>query len=239
MMILIQVRQGLCLNEFLGKNKMKKKKIFVGASILSTDFFDIKNTFKKINSSDLDFLHLDVMDGVFVPNISFGPHFIKCLKMRCKKIFDVHLMVKNPLPYIGDFVGAGADIIMVHCEAKNTMKSLRLIKKYNRKCGVVINPDTSYKKIKKFLDIVDYIMVMTVYPGFGGQKFLDNQLEKIQKISSYIQKSGRKILLQVDGGVNFDNAKKLVGLGVDSLVVGSFLFNQKNFSKTVLEFKKI
>lgn len=239
MMIQIQVKHVLCLNEYLGKIKMKKKKVFIGASILSTDFFDIQKTVKKINSSDLDFLHLDVMDGVFVPNISFGPHFIKCLKNKCQKIFDVHLMVKNPLPYIGVFAEAGADIIMVHCEAKNAMKSLRLIKEAKLKCGIVINPDTSYKKIKKYMDIVDYIMVMTVYPGFGGQKFLDNQLDKIKKISLLIKNSGRKILLQVDGGVNFDNAEKLVQSGVNSLVVGSFLFNQKKFNETVLEFKKL
>ncbi len=216
---------------------MKKNKIFVGASILSTDFFDIKNTMKKINNSDIDFVHLDIMDGVLVPNISFGPQFVKSLRKESSKIFDVHLMIKNPLPYIQSFVDAGADIIMVHCESKNVKKSLLLIKKLGKKAGIVIDVGTSETKVKQYLGLVDYVMVMTVKAGFGGQKFIDAQCEKIKKICSFIKNN--KILLEVDGGINFETAKKCIDVGANCLVVGSFLFNQKKFNETVFRLKEI
>ena len=227
----------LCLEESLGKSKMRNKKVLVGASILSEDFFDIQKTIKKLNSSDVDFIHLDVMDGVFVPNISFGPAFIKNIRPYTKKFFDVHLMVKNPLPYIERFVEAGADAISVHIEAKNVMKSIKLIKSFGKKCCIVVNPKTDAKKVKKFLDFVDAVMVMTVEPGFGGQKFMENQLVKISKISNLIKKSGRKISLEVDGGINFETGKLAVQNGVNILVVGSFLKKQKKFNETILKFK--
>ncbi|MBR1544557.1 MAG: ribulose-phosphate 3-epimerase [Alphaproteobacteria bacterium] len=216
---------------------MKKSKILVGASILSEDFFDIQKTLKKINSSDLDFIHLDVMDGVFVPNISFGPAFVKNLKCHSEKFFDVHLMISNPLNYIQRFVEAGADAISVHVEAKKTLASIKQIKSFGKKCGIVLNPKTPAKKIKKYLKFIDFVMVMTVEPGFGGQKFMENQLGKISQIFEMIKRTGRKIYLQVDGGVNFDTAKLAINNGVNSLVVGSFLFKQKNFNDTVLKFR--
>ncbi|MCR5506516.1 MAG: ribulose-phosphate 3-epimerase [bacterium] len=216
---------------------MKKNKVLVGASILSEDFFDIQKTLKKINSSDLDFVHLDVMDGVFVPNISFGPAFVKNIRPYSKKFFDVHLMLSDPIKYVEKFVEAGADAISVHVEAKKALQSIKLIKSFGVKCGIVLNPKTSAKKIKKYLKIVDYVMVMTVEPGFGGQKFMEKQLGKISKISDMIKKSGRKILLSVDGGINLDTAKLSVKNGVNVLVCGSFLFKQKNFNDTVKKLK--
>ncbi len=236
-MIRTQVKHMLCLNVYLGKNKMKKYS--VGISILSSDFFDLQNTFAKIEKSDLDFVHLDVMDGVFVSNISFGPHFIKCLRPHSKKIFDVHLMVKNPLPYIDAFIQSGADVITVHVEAKNTLKSLKKIKQSGLKCGVVINPETSVKKVKKYLKIVDVVMVMTVAPGFGGQKFMPLQLEKVFEISKMIKSLKRKIDLQVDGGINLETGKSALKSGANKLVVGKFLFNQSDFKKTVSKLKKL
>ena len=238
-MIRIQVKPMLCLGEFLGKSKMKKKENIVGVSILSSDFFDIKNTMKKINFSDVDFVHLDVMDGVFVPNISFGPHFISSVRLHSKKVFDVHLMVKNPYPYICDFVNCGADIVTVHIEAKNAMKSLKLLKNLNKKCGIVINPETSYKKVRRFLGIVDVVMVMTVHPGFGGQKFMEDQLLKISNIATMIKKCGRDILLEVDGGINDKTLKMAKKSGANAFVVGSYLFNQPDFAVAVSNLKKV
>ena len=232
-MIRILRKHVPCSKEFLGKSKMKRRKVLIGASILSTDFMDIINTIKKINESDLDFIHFDIMDGVFVPNISYGPHFVECVRKHSSKIFDVHLMIKNPLPYIKNFVDVGADIITIHCESDNVLKSLKLIKKLNVKSGIVLNPKTSFKKIKKYLPFVDVVMVMTVEPGFGGQKFMDNQITKIEKISSLISEQNKKILLEVDGGINFDTAKKVIDVGANVLVVGSFLFSQKNIKDTI------
>lgn len=216
---------------------MKKNTVLVGASILSEDFFDIQKTLKKVNSSDLDFVHLDVMDGVFVPNISFGPAFVKNIRPYSDKFFDVHLMVKNPLPYIERFVQAGADLISVHAEAKNSRKCLNLIKQSGVKCGIVVNPKTKAGAVKKYLSVVDCVMVMTVEPGFGGQKFMEDQLSKISKISDMIKKSGCQIRLEVDGGVNFDTEKLALKSGADTFVVGSFLFKQKNFNATVKKLK--
>ena len=238
-MVRIHLKQGLYLGEFLGKNKMKKNKVIVGASILSEDFFQIGRVVKKINSSKLDFVHLDIMDGVFVPNISFGPYFVKCLRPHTKKKFDVHLMVKNPLPYIDAFVKSGADVITVHVEAKNTLKSLKKIKENGVKCGVAVNPKTSASRVKRYLGLVDVVMVMTVEPGFGGQDFMFNQLSKISKISEMIRKTDRKISLEVDGGVALETGKLAVENGANKLVVGSFLFGQKKFKETVDKLKLI
>ena len=215
------------------------KKYLVGVSILSSDFFNLQKTFAKIEKSDIDFVHLDVMDGVFVPNISFGPHFIKCLRPHTKKEFDVHLMVKNPLPYIDTFIKSGADVITVHLESKNTLKCLKQIKKSGVKCGVVLNPKTSVNKVKKYLPFVDVVMVMTVKPGFGGQKFMEKQLSKISKIAEMIKKLKRKIDLEVDGGINFDMGKLALKNGANKLVVGKFLFSQPDFKKAVAKFKKL
>ncbi len=218
---------------------MAKNNISISASITSTKYFDIKNTIDVINKSLVDRIHFDVMDGVFVPNITYGPDFISSIRNFSKKFFDVHLMLYNPYPYIENFVNAGADLISVHVEAKNTFKSIKLIKSLGKKAGVVINPDTNVKKVLPYLDFVDEVLVMSVNPGFGGQKFIPKVIDKIQKLIDSIKKYNHKILIQVDGGINFDNAKILIDMGVDSLVVGSFLFNQTNFNQAVLTFKNL
>ena len=173
-----------------------KKNILISASLTSTDYFDIEKTIALVNSSSVDRIHFDVMDGVFVPNITYGPDFISSIKSHTKKFFDVHLMIINHLSYIERFVDAGADLISVHIEAKNTMKSIKLIKSFGVKAGIVINPKTSYKKVLKYLDFVDEVMVMSVEPGFGGQKFIVDVVPKIQKISQIIKSKGKKILIK-------------------------------------------
>ena len=215
------------------------KNVLISASITTTDFFNIQKTIDVINKSAVDRIHFDVMDGVFVPNITYGPDFISSIKPYSQKVFDVHLMIANPLPYIERFVKAGADVIGVHVEAKNVKKSLQLIKSFGLKSQIVIKPKTSYKRILKYLDFVDEVMVMSVEPGFGGQSFLYDVVGKMEKISSEIKKKNKNILLQVDGGINFDTAKLSIENGVKSLVVGSFLFKQKNFNQTVVKLKSL
>lgn len=227
------------LGGFLGRVNMKKGKKLLSVSITSTSYFDIQRTVEIINASDADRIHFDVMDGVFVPNITYGADFISSVRPYSKKFFDVHLMIINPLPYIKSFYVAGSDLISVHIEAKNCLKSVKLIKSLGIRAGVVINPKTSYKKILQYLDIVDEILVMSVEPGFGGQKFIEAVAEKVLKISSLIKKSGKNILLQVDGGINFVTAKKVFENGADSVVVGSFLFKQRDFNSTVLKIKDL
>ena len=238
MILMMGLKIGRYSEGYLGNN-MKKSIKFLSASITTTSYFDIKRTVDIINKSDADRIHFDVMDGVFVPNITYGADFISSIKPYSKKFFDVHLMIVNPLPYIHNFVSAGADLISVHVEAKNCMKSLKLIKSFGIKVGVVINPKTSYKKIMKYLNIVDEIMVMSVEPGFGGQKFIEDSVLKVANVSDMIKKSGRNILLQVDGGINFDTAKYVFENGANSVVVGSFLFKQKNFNDAVLKIKNL
>ncbi|MBD5398152.1 ribulose-phosphate 3-epimerase [bacterium] len=218
---------------------MKKNKKLLSVSITSTSYFDIKKTIDIINKSDADRIHFDVMDGVFVPNITYGMDFISSVKPYSQKFFDVHLMIINPLPYIKSFFVSGSDLISVHIEAKNCLKSLKLIKSLGIKSGVVINPKTSYKKILKYLDFVDEILVMSVEPGFGGQKFIEKVADKVLKISSLVKKKGKNILVQVDGGINFETAKKVFENGANSVVVGSFLFKQKDFNDTVFKIKNM
>lgn len=218
---------------------MKKNKKLLSVSITSTSYFDIKKTIDIINKSDADRIHFDVMDGVFVPNITYGMDFISSVKPYSQKFFDVHLMIINPLPYIKSFFASGSDLISVHIEAKNCLKSLKLIKSLGIKSGVVINPKTSYKKILKYLDFVDEILVMSVEPGFGGQKFIEKVADKVLKISSLVKKKGKNILVQVDGGINFETAKKVFENGANSVVVGSFLFKQKDFNDTVFKIKNM
>lgn len=220
----------------LCKPKLKNN---LSVSITTSDYFDIKNTVAFVSSGGVDSLHFDVMDGVFVPNITYGPDFIASIRGHVKLFFDVHLMILNPLPYIKNFVEAGADMIKVHCEAENCMKSLKLIKSYGVKCGGVINPKTSVSRLKKLLDLVDEITVMSVEPGFGGQTFIEDTFTKLVKISDMIKKSGKKITIQVDGGIDFDIAKALTLYGVRNFVVGSFLFKQKDFKGAVLKFQTL
>lgn len=215
-------------------------KNYIGFSILSSDFYNIKNVIKKINNSFIDFIHLDIMDGVFVPNITFGSNFIKDIRPYTNKIFDVHLMITNPENYINNFIEAGADRIWIHIENKKSFNIIKELKNKNIWCGLVINAKTPVNlNIKKYLKFINGIMIMTVNAGFGGQTFIPEMIEKIKFINSEIKKLNSTILIQVDGGINNKTLKIAKENGANSFVVGSYLTKQQNFNKAVQELKNI
>ena len=213
------------------------KKIKLSPSILSADFCCLKDEIKSVEKAD--YLHLDVMDGHFVNNISFGIPVIKSLKKISKLIFDVHLMIENPEKYIEVFLNSGADIITVHYEAsKNIKKDLDLIKKFNKKACVAIKPETEAKKIFDWLDRIDMVLVMTVEPGFGGQKIIYETLDKISEINKFALENNINLDIEADGGINFDNVKLVLNSGANVIVIGSALFNLdlKMREKKIIEF---
>lgn len=199
-----------------------EKKIIIAPSLLAADFSILKEEITNIENAGAEYLHLDVMDGNFVPNISFGPVVIKSLRAHSNLIFDVHLMIENPDKYVADFVDAGADIICVHVEStKHLNRTIQLIKSYKKKVGVALNPSTSLDTIKYDLDNIDMVLIMTVNPGFGGQKFIPQMLQKIKEL----RKIAPKIDIQVDGGINDEISKLVIEAGANVLVAGSYVFN--------------
>ncbi|MDO5715120.1 MAG: ribulose-phosphate 3-epimerase [Tissierellia bacterium] len=198
-------------------------------SILSADFTDIKNEFKKMEQGKVDFVHVDVMDGNYVPNISFGPGIISQLRTLTTIPFDVHLMIENPENYIEEFVKAGADYITVHPQGtKHLNRTLQLIHSYGVKAGIAINPAESLDCLKYSMDTVDLVLLMSVNPGFGGQSFIPSTFGKIRELRQMVNQSGRDIIIEVDGGVKIENALKILEAGADSLVVGSAIFGQED-----------
>ena len=199
-----------------------EKKIIIAPSLLAADFSIRKEEITNIENAGAEYLHLDVMDGNFVPNISFGPVVIKSLRAHSNLIFDVHLMIENPDKYVADFVDAGADIICVHVEStKHLNRTIQLIKSYKKKVGVALNPSTSLDTIKYDLDNIDMVLIMTVNPGFGGQKFIPQMLQKIKEL----RKIAPNIDIQVDGGINDEISKLVIEAGANVLVAGSYVFN--------------
>ena len=199
-----------------------EKKIIIAPSLLAADFSTLKEEITNIDNAGAEYLHLDVMDGNFVPNISFGPVVIKSLRAHSNLIFDVHLMIENPDKYVADFVDAGADIICVHVEStKHLNRTIQLIKSYKKKVGVALNPSTSLDTIKYDLDNIDMVLIMTVNPGFGGQKFIPQMLQKIKEL----RKIAPNIDIQVDGGINDEISKLVIEAGANVLVAGSYVFN--------------
>ena len=204
-------------------------KIKISPSILSADFSQLGNEIKRLEKGGADLIHVDVMDGHFVPNLTIGPPVIKVLRQYSTLPFDVHLMISPVHKYIKDYAEAGADIITIHPEAtENIESSVSLIKKLNKKIGLSLNPDTSIEIIEKFLSSIDLVLILSVYPGFGGQKFIPNVVNKIKKLKSIKEKQNLKFDIEVDGGINFDNSKLVVEAGANILVSGTTIFKNNN-----------
>ena len=217
------------------------KKIKIAPSILSADFARLGEEIKYTTEAGADLLHLDVMDGSFVKNISFGPKFIKEARPYSKAVFDAHLMIVNPWNYIDRFADAGADIITVHYEAcgdklKDTLKA---IKSLGVKCGAVINPDTPVDNIKDVIEECDMLLLMSVFPGFGGQKFIPEVLPKIEQAAKLIEKTGKDIDLQIDGGITKDNVRLVKDAGANVIVAGSTVFAEQDRAKIIRELREI
>ena len=206
--------------------------IIISPSILGGSFSNMQETVKLIDQSKAEYIHFDVMDGDFVPNLTFGPQFISNVRQYSKKIFDVHLMINRVGKFLDDYIKAGSDIITFHLEIEENIKELiSKIKTNNIKCGIAIKPATPWEELKPYLDDIDQIIIMTVEPGFGGQKFMEDQLLKINELKNYISNNQLQINLEVDGGVNYETGKKCVDAGANILVAGSFLFKQENLTQ--------
>ena len=205
------------------------KKIQISPSILSADFSNLEKDIKKLETAGADMIHVDVMDGHFVPNITIGPPVIKALRGKTSLPFDVHLMIDPVHKYIKDFANAGADIITIHPEATpNLQESIDEIKSFKKKVGISLNPDTKIDIVEDYLDKLDLILIMSVYPGFGGQKFISEVLEKIKSLKFLKDKKKLNFDIEVDGGINFSNFKSVIDAGANVLVSGTTIFKENN-----------
>ena len=205
------------------------KKIQISPSILSADFSQLGKEIRKLEDAGADMIHVDVMDGHFVPNLTIGPPVIKALKKDSSLPFDVHLMISPVHKYIESYANAGADIITIHPEATDDLlKSINKIKGLKKKVGISLNPETKIEIVKEFLDQIDLILVMSVNPGFGGQKFMPEVLDKVKKLDEIRKSLKLNYVIEIDGGINFENSKLAISSGVDILVSGTTIFKNNN-----------
>ncbi|MEE0889685.1 MAG: ribulose-phosphate 3-epimerase [Bacteroidales bacterium] len=212
----------------------------ISPSLLSANFCNLENDIKMLNDSQADWLHVDVMDGVFVPNISFGQPVIKHIKKIAQKPLDVHLMIVEPDKFFEDYKNCGADIITVHYEACTHLhRSLSKIRQLGMKAGVVLNPHTPICVLEDIIDMCDLVLLMSVNPGFGGQSFIENTYNKIKTLKQLIERKNPNCLIEIDGGVNTQNYKKLIEAGADVLVAGNAVFASENPIETIKELKTI
>ncbi len=212
----------------------------IAPSVLSADFANLQRDSEMINNSKADWFHVDVMDGVFVPNISFGMPVIKAIKKHAKKPLDVHLMIVDPDRYTQQFKEAGADILTVHIEASTHLhRNIQNIKSHGMKAGVALNPHTSIDLLKDIISEIDVVCLMSVNPGFGGQKFIENTYSKVSELSALIKAKHSNALIEIDGGVDLANYKKLIECGANVLVAGNTVFGSANPTETIEKLKSL
>ena len=210
----------------------------IAPSMLSSDFLNLSKDVEMVNSSQADWFHLDIMDGRFVPNISFGLPIVAAINREAKKTLDVHLMIEEPGKYAEDFQKAGAEYLTVHVEAcPHLHRNIQQIKNLGMKAGVAINPHTNVNQVFDVIRDIDLVCLMSVNPGFGGQKFIQNTIEKIKQLREEIAKQQANVLIEIDGGVTLDNASEIIEAGADVLVAGSTVFKSDNPTETIAELK--
>jgi ribulose-phosphate 3-epimerase len=216
------------------------KNTIIAPSILAADFANLQRDIEMINNSDADWFHIDIMDGVFVPNISFGMPVLEAITKHAKKIIDAHLMIVDPDRYIKTFAQLGANILTVHYEACTHLhRTLQAIKAEGMKAGVALNPHTNVSLLEDVIKDIDMVCIMSVNPGFGGQSFIENTYSKIEKLKEIITRNNASTLIEIDGGVTDKNAVQLVNAGADVLVAGNFVFKATNPTQTIADLKKL